>query len=263
MSDDEILATIASFAAACVGWIPWYGSALRRKFALDSRAVSIVLFAPLVCALVLLAVLLTLAADDVRRDPLYIFLYMVMGMAWVGMSSLFFGTFGISLREDVVERHNRAAAIALAGALVGTTLAFAGANVGNGPGWWVVVFSAALSTAGLFVLWMLIEWTTGVNEWVTVERDQAAAIRFAGLMTALGVILGRAVAGDWISTDATFQDFWRIGWPALLLAGAGIVIERALRFRSERASWVTLGVIPSLAYCIAAVWFVIVRLPRP
>lgn len=262
MSEDEIVATVISFAAM-FGWTPWYRSAVGRKFALDARAISIVLFSPLFCALLLLAVLTTLAADDVRNDPKYIFMYMLMGLGWTGMTSLFFGTFGISIREDVAERHNRAAAIALAGALAGTTLAFAGGNVGNGPGWWVVIICAALSTAALFALWMLIELTTGVNEWVTVDRDRATAIRFAGLLIALGLILGRAVAGDWYSIDATLRDFWRVGRIAVILAFAGIIVERALQFMRERSSWVTFGVLPSLAYVAAAVWYVVVRLPRP
>jgi uncharacterized membrane protein YjfL (UPF0719 family) len=262
MSDDEIIATFLSFAG-CFGWTPWYRSAVGRRFALDSRALKIVLFTPLACALILLAVLMTLAADDVRNDPKYIFMYLLMGVGWAGMSSLFFGTFGISIREDVAERHNRAAAIALAGALVGTTLAFAGANVGNGPGWWVVVICAALATAALFALWMLIELTTGVNEWITVERDRATALRFAGLLIALGLILGRAVAGDWHSIDATLQDFWRVGRMAVLLAFADIIVERGLQFMRERASWMTFGVIPFLAYVGAALWYVVVGLPRP
>jgi len=262
MSEDEIVACFISFAAM-FGWTPWYRSAVGRRFALDARAISIVLFMPFACALILLTVLMTLAADDVRNDPKYIFMYMLMGIGWVGMSSLFFGTFGISVREDVAERHNRAAAIALAGALVGTMLAFAGGNVGNGPGWWVVAICAFLSTAALFALWMLIELTTGVNEWVTVERDRATALRFAGLLIALGLILGRAVAGDWDSIDATLQDFWRVGRFAVLLAFAGIIVERALQFMRDRSSWMTFGLIPSLAYVTAAVWYVVVSLPRP
>jgi hypothetical protein len=35
-----------------------------------------------------------------------------------------------------------------AGAILGLTLAFARGNIGNGPGWWVVVFSAGMSTLG-------------------------------------------------------------------------------------------------------------------
>ncbi|MEK6372093.1 MAG: hypothetical protein AABO58_05305 [Acidobacteriota bacterium] len=264
MSGDEIIATIGSFFVGIFAWIPgWYRYAFRRRFAHDTRASSIVLFAPLFCALLLLAVLLTLAADDVRRDPVYLFFYTLMGMAWIGGWAAFFGAFGIRLREDVAEGKNRAAAIALAGSLIAVTLAFAGGNIGNGPGWWVVVVCAALSTGAIFVLWMLIEWTTGVSERVTVERDVAAAIRFAGLVIALGVILGRAVAGDWESLDATLEDFWRVGWPALLLAAAGIIVERGLRFVPVRTSSLAFGVLPLLAYLSAAIWYVAMTLPPP
>lgn len=264
MSEDEILATILSFFVVIFAWIPgWYVHAFRRRFAHDTRASSIVLVAPLFCALLLLAVLLTLAADDVRNDLVYIFFYSLMGMAWIGGCAAFFGSYGVRLREDVAEGKNPAAAIALAGSLIAVTLAFAGGNIGNGPGWWVVVVSAALSTGAMFVLWMLIEWTTGVSELVTIERDTAAAIRFAGLLMALGLILGRAVAGDWESIDATLEDFWRVGWPALPLAVAGIIVERGLRFVTVRTSSPAFGILPLLAYLSAAIWYVVMTLPRP
>ena len=49
---------------------------------------------------------------------------------------------------------NAAAAMATAGATIGVTLSYAGGNIGDGPGWWVVVFSAAIATAGLFACWL-------------------------------------------------------------------------------------------------------------
>lgn len=255
MSDDEILITCLSFIAAAACWIHWYYFAVRRRFVVDAGASKIAVAAPLLCAVSLLAVLLTLSADDVRRDPKYILLYLLLGAAWIGAWSKFFGTFGLSLRHDVAERHNRAAAIALAGALLALTLCFAGGNIGNGPGWWVVAVCAALSSGALFVLWMAIEWATGVSEAVTVDRDVAAALRLAGLLIAIGVILGRAVAGDWFSLDATVADFWRAGWPAALVAGAGIVVEKFV----PRAP----GLLTLLAYLSAAVLYVAVYLPRP
>ena len=39
---------------------------------------------------------------------------------------------------------NKAAVFPAAGGFVGVTLIYAGANTGDGPGWWVVLFAAGL-----------------------------------------------------------------------------------------------------------------------
>ena len=59
----------------------------------------------------------------------------------------------LSARDDVVERSNRAAIPAIAGGLLAITLCFAGGNIGDGPGWWVVMFCGVLSTGTLLLAW--------------------------------------------------------------------------------------------------------------
>ena len=105
-----------------------------------------------------------------------------------------------------MERANGSASLAVAGAIIGITLAYAGGNIGDGPGWWVVVFCAALATLALFAAWMLLELASGVSDAVTVDRDPSAGMRLGGFLVACGLILGRS-AGDWISVDATVRDF--------------------------------------------------------
>jgi hypothetical protein len=67
---------------------------------------------------------------------------------------------------------------------------------------------------------------------------------------AIGLVLGRAVAGDWHSTEATLHDFLRDGWFAGLLSVAAIVIERLVRPNPRRLfpAWQTAGVLPALVY---------------
>ncbi len=60
------------------------------------------------------------------------------------------------------------------------TMAYRKGGASNGPGWWVVVFSAALSTGAFFVLWALVENLTGVSERVTIERADGAGLRRPG-----------------------------------------------------------------------------------
>jgi hypothetical protein len=109
-------------------------------------------------------------------------------------------------------------------------LCFAGANIGNGPGWWVVVFSATLSTGGFFLLWAVVEWLTGVSEMVTVERTSGSGLRLGGFLAGAGIVLGRAVAGDWVSAEATVRDFVVVAWFVLPLAAVAVILERLWPF---------------------------------
>lgn len=230
MSEDETFILIVSLAIGAFTWIVWYRRGARLSSLVKRGADRRVLYtAPLVCALGLLAVLLVCSASDVRNDARYVFLYLSMGAAWVGTASFVVPLFGISVRDDVFERGNRAAGLASGGALMGITACFAGGNIGNGPGWWVVVYCALLSTGTLFILWSVFEKLTHVSDAVTIERDVASALRLGGWLAALGLILGRAVAGDWESADKTTVDFARFAWPAIVLLALAIVLQRALR----------------------------------
>jgi hypothetical protein len=204
----------------------------------------------LICAAVLYAILRGFAADDVRHNPDYLSFYMVMGAAWVGTSTGAFAFFSLSARDDVVERSNPAAAAALFGALLGTTLAFAGGNIGNGPGWWVVLFCATLATLTLLAAWCLLAHLGGLAERITVERDLAGGIRAAGFFIGGGLIVGRAVAGDWHSSLATLLDFGRFAWPVAILVIAAVQTEKALHSGVEprEADPMLSGCVPATAY---------------
>lgn len=259
MSGDESFVQILCLVIAAVTWLPWLWEAVACA-RLDGRLKNRwTLYAdPLICAAVLYAVLRLYSSFDVRDSPIYILFYSVMGMAWVGAAARFLlPWFGLSSRDDIVERKNPAAAHAIGGALLGVTLCFAGGNIGNGPGWWVVVFSAALSTAAFFLLWALLDRFTGLADAVTVERDPASGIRLAGYFLGSGLILGRAVAGDWESASATVLDFGRLAWPVLLLWLAAVLLERTFRPTKETPlpSPLTHGLAPMGAYVALAFFF--------
>ena len=171
-------------------------------------------------------------------------------MSWVGVFSRCFVFLGLSPHDDVVERRNASAAPATAGAMLAVACCYAGGNVGDGPGWWVVVFAGLLATGALFLAWYLLESIGKVSDAVTVERDVAAGWRLGGLLLALGLIFGRGVAGDWVSAGATCSDFVRVAWPAVpLVVGAGM-LERSARptVQAPVPAVVTLGVLPAFVY---------------
>jgi hypothetical protein len=204
-------------------------------------------------------ILLRYSAPDVRQAPPYLLLYLLLGLAWLRVSEFGFAYVGLSLRDDLVERGNVAALPAVSGALAGVTLCYAGGNIGSGPGWWVVVFSAALATAALGAVWLLLDETTGVIELVTIDRDPAAGVRVGGLLASSGLILGRAVAGDWRSVQSTLEDFARIGWAVLPMAGAALVIERFAKptVARPRPSVLAAGALPALVYWLSATAYIL------
>lgn len=259
MSGDESFVQILCLALAAFTWLPWLWEAVacaRLGGRLQDRWT---LYAdPLICAAAIYAVLRLYSSLDVRDSPVYTRFYLLMGMTWVGVAARFLlPWFGLSSRDDVVERKNPAAAYAISGALVGVALCFAGGNIGNGPGWWVVVFSAALSTAAFFLLWTLLDRFTGLADAVTVERDPASGLRLAGYFVGSGLILGRAVAGDWVSVEQTVIDFGKVAWPVLLLWLAAVLLERTFRPTKETPlpSPLTHGLAPLGAYVALALFF--------
>ena len=255
MSGGEVVLTIASAIFAAFMWVRWYVVPARLERLGAPRSGRAALgAAPALCALVLLVVLRTLASHDVRDDIRYIGMYLAVGAAWVAMSTVLLPLVGLSVRDDVLERGNAAAAYAIAGALLAVTLAFAGGNIGDGPGWWVVVFSAGLATATLYVLWLALEQFGEVSEQVTIERDHASGVRLAGFLVACGLVVGRAAAGNWVSAGATIADFFRVAIAAVGLLAIAIVIELRARPSAARpvpspARW---GLVPAGLYVALA-----------
>ncbi|HTW93689.1 MAG TPA: hypothetical protein VMD30_02775 [Tepidisphaeraceae bacterium] len=248
MSGDEIFACILSVVIAFWRWGRWYWRMLSGRQAGPSRL--LLSLVPPACALSLFICLRAWASRDVRNDPTYLAFYLAMGAAWVGLALLFLPMFAINVRDDVVERRNPAPAWTAAGAIAGATACFAGANIGEGPGWWVVVFCGFLSTGGLFVSWAVVQSITGAADTITIDRDAATGLRLAGVLLAVGIILGRAVAGDWVSAPATVNDFFRYAWPVLPLLACESVLGRVLRPSAQNPvpSPLVAGIIPALLY---------------
>jgi len=228
MSGDEILVLIICSIIAVIAWADWYiVSGFITTLGGSHRERMPIYFAPLICAAALLIVLLAFAAEDVRFSGKYTIFYMVMGAAWVAVVGFVTNRMlGVSLRDDAIERHNPAAVMVAVGAMLGVTLCFAGGNIGNGPGWWVVVYCAILSTGSLLLLWLLVEMLAHVSEAIAIDRDLASGVRLAGFLIAAGLILGRAAAGDWEGAAPATRDFVVVGWPVLVLAVAEVVMAR-------------------------------------
>jgi hypothetical protein len=218
-----------------LAWGSWYReTATVNPLTLPFRIRMCLFAAPVVCALITLAVLLTLGAKDVRHDPTYIAFYLFVSSAWLGGTTLFFPFLGVSARDDVLERGHRAALAPVCGALLGAAFSFAGANIGDGPGAEAVLFSGLLSSGAFFAFWFAAERLTLISEVITIERNVGAGMRLGGFLVGLGLLSGWAVAGDWESWFATVRDLIYSLCPGLVLCGMMVAIELFLKNRKPR-----------------------------
>lgn len=182
-----------------------------------------------------------------------------LGIGWMLISATLFSWFGLSIADDVFERRNPAALLTTVAAVPAVALIYAAGNLGEGPSYWNNIFSEAIGTVALFILWLIYEIPTRVSLSITEERDIASGIRFGGWLLATGFILARAIAGDWHSEVATVHDLVRDGYPAAVLLLIAIVIERLLRPRRAQPTpgWFSCGMLPSIAYLIyACLWLI-------
>lgn len=206
------------------------------------------------CLLLIATSLSFWGAKEVRGNFGEVFLLTMWGAGWLIVSALLIPWLGLDAREDVAERKNPAALVALTCAQLSVAIVYTGGSLGEGPSYWENIFSAGLAMIAWFALWMLMELAGKISISIAEERDLASGLRFGGWLLACGVILARAVAGDWHSTRGTMQDFARDGWPAAALFPIAMVAELLLRPSRLRPfpAWIHCGLIPAVIYLTAA-----------
>jgi len=226
LSPGELFALIGSAAATILAW----GVLMVRGAALDRRLWSTpegklrpggaygclaTIFGWAAVGAIVAYVILFFAASDVRPSAMYVFLYVLMGFGVTGINTVALRIFGWRI-SDMFERRNNAAHTLFYTATIASALAFAGANIGDGPGFYVVLFCTGLSHV---TLWSIAVVHAALNRTayrILVDHDRGIAFRFGCMLVAIGAILGRGVAGDWPGYAATTVDFMTIVWPVIL-----------------------------------------------
>ena len=233
MSDDEAFVTWASIIAGIwFLWIYYRRIAAFSQFNIAERQFAVLAVAPFMAVIGVFAVIKTAGSADVRDTPYYLIMYTVLGLVWFMGSVFVMELLGISYRDDAEERHNLAATIVVICALFAHAAIYAGANIGNGPGWWTVVVAGAIGSAAWFALWFLADLICGFSEDITVDRDVPAAIRLGGYALAVGLVCARGSAGDWTSFNQTVIEFGA-AWAIVPMTAAIIAIEKFLQAQPE------------------------------
>lgn len=232
MSYDELFVFVFSIYYSFKIFSSWY-SAINNLWPRERSGLARVVLRllPFLAFVGIVYVLVALASFDVVGSFIYILFYIFLGFAWIGLSIKFMHKFfDLSWWDDALERDNKAALVAFSGGFIGTTLIYAGANVGDGPGWWCVIFAGGLGITTFFILPLLINTWTSVFDQITVERNTSTGIRMGLYFIAMGILLSRAVAGDWTSFSATVVEFFD-GWPVVILTLLALIME--LVFKSS------------------------------
>ncbi|HEY2584591.1 MAG TPA: hypothetical protein VGI81_02355 [Tepidisphaeraceae bacterium] len=256
MDGDEVFALVAGGIIAAVTAVRWYAALVtvtRRAAPAHHRLILALI--PLACLAGVQYVLACCAAHEVREAAEYDVLFLAGGAAWLGLTTVGLPLLDLCPRDDAIETRNLAAVVAVCGAWAGATLCYAGGNIGEGPTIWTTFVPAAAATGTLFGLWLLLAIATGVSESVSIDRDVASAFRLAGFLVAAGLVLGRAVAGDFHSWDGTWRDFLAEGWPAIPIWAWAMILQLALRPTPGRpeGSLLRAGLLPVASMILVAI----------
>lgn len=178
------------------------------------------------CGCAVYGVLVKWSAPSVREDASEITFNLVFSMIWIALAQGSIAFLGVSVRDDAAERRNLAAGFAVGGLTIAVTCCVAASNVGDGPGFEVVLFCAALSTICLLALWAVVAQFSGIADAITIDRNLGAGIRTAGWFAGTGGVLSACIAGDWTSYQATLRDSLRFGWPVAISTMLFAAMER-------------------------------------
>jgi len=180
----------------------------------------------------------------------------VGAVAWLTVADFAIGMFGISSRDDAIERNNLSAALVVAGWLLGTAIIYALSNVGGGPTIWTTLGPACIATIVFAAVFIAITQLGGTTiDDITIDRDLASGLRFAGALLGTALILGRAAGGQWNSWSQTWEDFLRLSWPVLPLVLVAASVHRILRPTPARPrpDALVCGGVPASIFLVAAV----------
>src|ERR1051326_1385277 len=121
-------------------------------------------------------------AAEIRANPSEVVFLTGAAAVWVAIATKLFSWFGLSVRDDAVERSNAAALTALCGAVLGAALLYIGGSLGEGPSYLNNVFSTGIAAIAFFALWLVLEAIGKVSISIAEERDVATGLRFSAYL---------------------------------------------------------------------------------
>jgi hypothetical protein len=258
-SDGESFATFIGVAIGLFPFLRWNNSLWQHGLFAHSRMTRFpLILIPFIGLAILEVVLVNYADIAVRSDWRYQGFFLLYGIVWLNSALAISSFFRLSLNQDIIERNNPAAVVGLAGVLASFLIVYGGGNVGSGATVSTTFISTILGTVALTLCWFFIEVIASPVNSVTVDRDLSSAYRLSGALVGIALIFGRAVAGDWVSYEATINDLYLKGWAAIVLVVAAIAMQ--IRFRptpeNPHPSVIKYGIVPALIVIAGAIVYI-------
>ena len=182
----------------------------------------------------------TPSSGGLWQDVLEVALYGGLGVVLLTVVSLVSCRIflGLHVREQL-EAHNSAAAIVVGGAYVATSLTYSGALDGEGGGFWMLLLFFVLGQLALVAMTYVFRWLTGYDDVREIESGNlAAGIAQAGLLIAMGVIVGQAASGEFTTLEDSLIGFLIsllivvVLYPVRQLVVQCLILGAPVRFRS-------------------------------
>ena len=182
----------------------------------------------------------TPSSGGLWQDVLEVALYGGLGIVLLTVVSLVSCRLflGLHVREQL-EAHNSAAAIVVGGAYVATSLTYSGALDGEGGGFWMLLLFFVLGQLALVAMTYVFRWLTGYDDVQEIESGNlAAGIAQAGLLIAMGVVVGQAASGEFTTLEDSLLGFVIallivvVFYPVRQLVVQCLILGAPLRFRS-------------------------------
>ncbi len=122
---------------------------------------------------------------------------------------------GFSAQQELIEDQNPGTGAVLFGSYVASALIVAGSIQGQGGGPHTALVFYAIGQVALIVFTWLYDWMAPYSLLEQIEQDNTAAgVGFGGALIAIGIIVMRAVSGDFLGWVADLQ---YLGWNVLLV----------------------------------------------
>jgi uncharacterized membrane protein YjfL (UPF0719 family) len=229
-----ILAALVLLGLARVVQQWLYGQSLRVLLTEnDNPAMGIVVAGYLFGVIWTITVLLGTLSYNVLWDIRNVLVYGCLGIVLLTGAAL--GTcrvfLGMAMQEQLAA-HNVAAAVVVAGVYIATSLTYSGGLVGEGGGFWIMLLFFLLGQAALLGITYAFRRLTSYDDVQEIASGNvAAALALAGLLIAVGLIVRRAIAGDYLGFLPSLGSFLL----ALLLAVVLYPVRQVV------VQWIILG----------------------
>jgi uncharacterized membrane protein YjfL (UPF0719 family) len=202
MSTSELAFVVVAVVCllALARWLlQWlFGNSLRLILTdHDNVAVGLVVAGYLFAVVWTVTVLLGAPSKGLWQDVLNVLRYGGLGILLLTVVTLVSCRFFLGLRvRKQLRAHNVAAGIVVAGVYVATSMTYSGALAGEGGGWWVFLLFFILGQLALLGITYLFRWLTVYDDVQEIAGGNvAAALALAGLLIAVGVVIGRVAGG--------------------------------------------------------------------